>query len=155
VEPLKNAPKTNNVSMFVKFGSKKKLFLSGYLDAKSSETRKRPGPMKALGAYLILPALRRTVNSPKAIKRRSFTNWAFQRALAAYTGVLQAAVTRSGRPLQLQAAVACACTAGFICTPNWLLGTRTRPGREERVGRYRRRDRSYRHHKPPQTALRI
>jgi hypothetical protein len=39
----------------------------------------------------------------------------------------------------------------FIWTPSWLLGTRARPGREERAGHS---GRSYRHHKPPQTVLR-
>jgi hypothetical protein len=29
----------------------------------------------------------------------------------------------------------CSCTAGFIWTPNWLLGTRARPGREESAER--------------------
>ena len=75
----KNTPKTKGVSVFVKFGSKTNLFPSDYLDAESSETRKRPDPMKALGAYSLF-----TSYSQKAIKGSPFTKWAFQRTLAAY-----------------------------------------------------------------------
>lgn len=67
IESLKNAPKSNGVSVFVKFGSKKTLFLSDYLDAKSSETRRRSDPMKALDTYSMLYVVQSKSDKEKAI----------------------------------------------------------------------------------------
>jgi hypothetical protein len=53
----------------LKFGSKKTLFLSGYLDVKSSEARKRPDPMKALDAYSLLYVVQSKSDKEKAICR--------------------------------------------------------------------------------------
>jgi hypothetical protein len=66
-ESPKNAPKTKGVSVFVKFGSKTNLFLSDYLDAKSSEIRKRPDPMKALNVYSLLYAVQSKSDKEKPI----------------------------------------------------------------------------------------
>jgi hypothetical protein len=41
---------------------------------------------------------------------------------------------KCGRPLH--SSLRASCSAGFIWTPNWLLGKRVRPWEEERAGRY-------------------
>ena len=67
VESLKNAPKIKGVSEFVKFGSKKNLFLSDYLNVKSSTPLKRSDAMRALDAYALLYVVQSKSDREKGI----------------------------------------------------------------------------------------